>query len=944
MESYDHKKIEKKWQDKWEKEKIYNTPQNIKGKENFYTLTEFTYPSGDLHVGHWYAFAVPDIFARFKRMQGYNVLYPTGFDSFGLPAENAAIKRGLDPRKWTYENMDRMRDQIRSMGASFDWSREIVTSDPEYYKWTQWIFTKMLDKGLAYKKKSIVNWDPVDKTVLANEQVLSDGTAERSGAVVEKREIDEWSLKITEYAEELLSGLDDLDWPEQIKEQQRNWIGKSEGAELEFKVGETDEKIKVFTTRPDTLMGTTYVVLAPEHQLVQKLLEKVSNKKDIKNYIEEAVKKSELERQTDRKEKTGIELQGMKAIHPISGEELPIFIADYVLASYGTGAVMAVPAHDERDFEFATKFNLPIQEVVIPSVTDTKNPPQEGKKDTRRNIILAVVYDPKEEKYLCLKWKKQPWTTFITGGIDDEEDAMKAAEREIEEETGYKNVRFVRSLGNTESKFFAAHKGVNRQVHNQSFLFELVDTEQNEISEEEKEQYDISWLSSDEIEKTHIQHAEFDIIWQRIQDEKTTAYTGHGVLVNSGEFDGLDSQEAKKVITEKAGGKLTTTFRLRDWSVGRQRYWGTPIPVVFNPEGQAHAVPEEHLPWTLPDDVDFTPTGEAPLAKSEELKKRTEDIFGKGWIPEVETMDTFIDSSWYFLRYLDHKNEKELVSKEAQKDWMPIDQYFGGSEHTTLHLLYSRFFQKVLFDLGVVKDKEPYKRRLNRGLIMGPDGQKMSKSKGNVINPDEVVENVGTDVVRAYLAFIGPFNEPGHYPWDPNGVVGIRRFLERVVSLKDKIQDETSKETEKLLHKTIQKVGADYEQFKFNTAISALMIFVNAIDKEGITLEQYKTLLQLLAPITPHITEELWEAVGEKESIHLTDWPPYDEALIVDEKATLAIQINGKVRGDIEVKTDASEEIIKEKITQSEELKKWLEDGYEIKKIVPNRLVSIVVK
>jgi len=828
------------------------------------------------------------------------------------------------------------------MGASFDWSREVVTSDPEYYKWTQWIFTQMVEKDLAYKATTKVNWCSSCKTVLANEQVVS-GLCERCDTEVEIREQEQWMLKITEYAEQLLDDLDDLDWPEQIKEMQRNWIGKSSGAEIDFKAKDSEEKIKVFTTRPDTLYGATYVVLAPEHPLLKTLKESVSNWTDVEKYIATAEKKSELERQTDQKEKTGVHLEDITVINPVSDESLPVFVSDYVLGSYGTGAVMAVPAHDERDFEFATKFNLPIKQVVVPHYVDHTNPHQEGKDVLERKALIAVVFDPKEEKYLCLKWKNQPWTTFVTGGIDEGEDPVEAAKREILEETGYSDIELSHQAGTTRSDFFAAHKDVNRVAYNDIIFLTLKSDTKEEVAEEELEQHEAVWLTEEEILRAGFQHAEFEYVWQRRKGHE--AYTGHGFLRNSGEFNNTPSEEAKEKITKKSGGEMKTTYRLRDWSVGRQRYWGTPIPVVFDPEGKAYAVSEEHLPWTLPDDVDFTPTGEAPLAKSQELKKRTTDLFGEGWTPEVETMDTFIDSSWYFLRYLDPRNTKELCSKNIQKNWMPIDQYFGGSEHTTLHLLYSRFFQKVLADIGVATEREPYKRRMNRGLILGADGKKMSKSKGNVVDPDEVVGNVGADAVRTYLAFMGPYGEAGSYPWDMDGVVGMRRFLERVVSLQEKITDtDVSEEVEKLLHKTIQKTTHDIENFKFNTAISALMIFLNEAEKKQLSKEHYKTFLKLLSPIAPHIAEELWESLGELTSVHLEEWPLFDESKIIEEAASIAVQVNGKVRATIEVPTDASQEEIQTKIDETDELTNWLEGGYEIKKIVPNRLISLVTK
>lgn len=764
MKEYNHKEIEKKWQSEWEKNQIYKTEDNVAGKENYYTLVEFSYPSGDLHVGHWYAFAVTDIFARFKRMKGYNVLFPMGFDAFGLPAENAAIKDGADPKKWTYERMEKMRNQLRSMGAMFDWSREVVTCDPDYYKWTQWMFNQFLKNNLAYRATTKVNWCPKDQTILANEQVVG-GCCDRCGTEVIQKEQPQWMLSITKYADRLIDDLDRLNWPHSIKEAQKNWIGRSEGSEIEFDLKNINQKIKIFTTRADTIFGVTYLVLAPEHEIISSLKYEISNIDEVEKYITDAKNKSELDRQ-QLKEKTGVELKGIKAINPANNEEIPVWVADYVLSGYGTGAVMAVPAHDERDRDFAQKYDLPI----------------------------------------------------------------------------------------VDKPFVGA-----------------------------------------------------------------------------------------KEITEKLGGKVVKNYRLRDWGISRQRYWGVPIPIVYDPEGKAHPIPDEHLPWLLPTDVDYKPDGTAPLARSKEFIERTEKIFGKGWKPEVETMDTFVDSSWYFYRYLDNKNKKEFASIEKMKEWMPIDMYMGGAEHTTMHLLYSRFWTKALYDLGLVKEDEAYKVRRNRGLILGPDGNKMSKSKGNVINPDEVVDRLGSDTVRMYLAFMGPYGVTENYPWNPNGVVGVRRFLERVFKFKEKIS--AKPEANLSIDKTIKGIQEDMEEIKLNTAISKMMILLNAWDKaESISMKDFKTFLQLLAPFAPHITEELWHELGETESIHLSAWPKYDESKIEDSEAIIGVQINGKVRGEIKISKDTEEAGALEMALKNESVSKWI-DGKEIKKViyVAGRILNIIV-
>ncbi|MFA6278950.1 MAG: leucine--tRNA ligase, partial [Candidatus Paceibacterota bacterium] len=634
--AYDHHAIEKKAQEKWAALDLYTADLSDESKEPYYLLTEFPYPSGDLHIGHWYAFAVTDIYARMLRARGKNVLFPIGFDAFGLPAENAAIKHGEDPKEWTYKNMERMREQLASMGASFDWSKEVVTCEPSYYQRTQWLFVKLFEHGLAEHREAAVKWCPKDQTVLANEQVV-DGCCERCGTAVEEKRLTQWFLKITQYAERLLVGLDTLPWREEIKDAQRAWIGKSEGAYLNFEVRTSDvlnaqgtsdvQYIKVFTTRPDTVFGATYLVLAPEHSLIDGLRKSIMNKGEVDEYVEATKKKTERER-SEHKEKTGVKLEGISAINPATKEEIPIYIADYVLGSYGTGAIMAVPAHDDRDNEFAKKFDLPIVGVISP--------------------------------------------------------ANATVDRAAEIEHLYNTTDFVK-----DAPIFNA-----------------------------------------------------------------------GILVNSGEFTGRNSEEAQWDIVAAVGGEKATQYRLRDWLVSRQRYWGCPIPIVYDPEGKPHAIPAEHLPWLLPTDADFTPTGKAPLASSKELQERVTRIFGEGWTPEYDTLDTFVDSSWYFLRYLDPKDSQSFSDAALMKKWLPINRYSGGSEHTTMHVLYARFFMKALYDLALVPAEEPFSERFNRGLIMGPDGQKMSKSKGNVINPDDFVQKYGADAVRIYLAFIGPYNEP----------------------------------------------------------------------------------------------------------------------------------------------------------------------------------------
>ncbi len=816
---FDNKAIEKKWQEIWKESGIYDIGERDTSKEKEYVLVELPYPSGNLHIGHWHAFAVPDIYIRHGRMMGKQMIYPMGFDAFGLPAENAAIKNNVNPKEWTEGNIEYMKEQLGSMGTSFSWDKTTATTNPDYYKWTQWMFTQFFEKEIAYRGSGIVNWCPHDNTVIANEQVLTDGTCERCGNEIEKKEMPQWMLKITDYADRLIDDLETVNWPDNIKESQRRWIGRSEGAEITFKLS-TGDDVTVFTTRPDTLFGATYMVLAPEHALIEHNKGALSNWDEVVAYIGNTKKKAEQDRLDDTKEKTGVRLEGITAVNPASGEEIPVFIADYVLAGYGTGAIMAVPAHDERDYAFATKFGIEKINVVAPLVISYSSSHKIGERPN------------------------------VTEKLSERSAAISAG----------------------------------------------------------------------------------DVVTTEL-----------GTVTNSREFDGMSSEEAKTAITQKVGGKMTNTYRLRDWSVGRQRYWGVPIPIVYDPEGKAHPVPKEHLPWLLPEDVDFRPTGVPPLAKSEELKKRTEEIFGIGWTPEVETLDTFVDSSWYFLRYIDNQNEDMFASPEAQKDWMPIDLYFGGAEHTTMHLLYSRFWQKALFDMGLVTESEPYTKRINRGLILGPDGNKMSKSKGNVIDPDDHVQRVGADSVKMYLAFMGPYAETANYPWDMGGIAGIRRFLERVNGLSEHITDSEPEEVTKQLHKTILKLSKDIPEFKFNTAISALMIFVNLVEKQNITQESYEIFLKLLAPFAPHLAEELNEATGKSVSIHLDSFPEADLNLATDNEVTIGVQINGKMRGSITLAVDTDEDGAMKAVAADSVLSE--KSKGEIRKIiyVPGKILNIIL-
>ncbi len=815
MNRYDHKEIEPKWQKKWEKEKVFEA-SDTSTKPKFYALIEFPFPSGQgMHNGHLRSNTAMDIICRKRRAEGYNVLYPIGWDAFGLPTENYAIKTGKQPSVVTKENTDTFRRQLKSAGFSFDWSREIDTTDPAYYKWTQWIFLQFFKQNLAYKKKMSINWCPKDKIGLANEEVVN-GLCERCGTPVEKRDKEQWMLAITKYADRLSRDLDTVDYLENIKTQQRNWIGRSEGSEFKFKVEGAGE-IKVFTTRADTIFGVTYVVLAPEHPLVDKFIQQIVNAGEVEAYVKKAKAKTEIDRTTEGKEKTGVELKGVKAINPVNGERVSVWVADYVLGGYGTGAVMAVPAHDERDFAFAHKYNLPIKEVI---------------KGEKKN--------PKKTEYF----------------LED------------------------------------------------------------------------------------------------------------GILINSGKFDGMKSEEARQKITTDFG-EAKVTYKLKDWIFSRQRYWGEPIPLVYcencAQKGNGWiAVPEADLPVTLPEVKNYQPTntGESPLSNIKEWVNTKCPACGGPAKRETDTMPNWAGSSWYYLRYVDPKNSKEFASQKLLKKWTPVDWYNGGMEHTTLHLLYSRFWHKFLFDLGLVPTSEPYSKRTAHGLILAADGEKMSKSRGNVVNPDEFITTYGADALRLYEMFMGPFDQP--VSWNDDGIVGTFRFLERVWRLQEKVvsekfvdkikniagkKEKNTPKIETLLHRTIAKVTNDIEDMHFNTAISAMMILTNEFEKlDSIEIEWYKILIQLLAPFAPHIAEELWTVLKNKGFVHQSAWPKSDSTKMENKQIVMIVQVNGKVRSQFEANVGISENEAKNKAISDTNAKKYI-DGKQIKRVifVPNKLINIVV-
>ena len=793
---YSFKEIEKKWQEKWKEE---SSSQDFSKSDNkYYCLTMFSYPSGDkLHIGHWYNYGPTDTLARYKKMCGFDVFQPQGFDAFGLPAENFAIKNNVHPAVSTQKNIETMRSQLDSIGAMYDWENIVVTCEKEYYKWTQWLFLELFKNNLAYRKRATVNWDPVDQTVLANEQVLSDGTSERSGGLVEQKPLEQWFFKITNYAEELLN-FDGLNWPKKTVLMQNNWIGKSKGASINFKVDGHSDLIEVFTTRPDTLYGATYMVVSPEHPIVEKITSD-ENRQEVDNYIKESSRKSDLQRTDLNKDKTGV-FTGAYALNPMNNKKIPIWIGDYVLITYGTGAIMSVPGHDERDFEFAKKYSLEITQVVDGEGADVEN----------------------------------------------------------------------------------------------------------------------------------------------------AAFGEDGVVINSDIINGLTTKEAKvkmiSYIEENNLGSGKTNYKLKDWLISRQRYWGTPIPIVYDPDGNAHPIPEEHLPWTLPDDAEYKPKGTSPLGTSKELIKRTESIFGEGWRPEIDTMDTFVCSSWYYLRYLDNLNSEKPFNSSTINKMMPVDMYIGGAEHATMHLLYARFVTKALRDIGHLDFDEPFKRLYHQGTIT-KDGAKMSKSKGNTVSPDVFIDQYGSDVFRCYLMFMGPYDEGGD--WNDKGITGIARFLNKIWNILNLETDNLETKSDTIVHKTLKSVTYDLDNFKFNTAISRMMEMANELNSSDTLSESSKIIInKILAPFAPHLSEEAWRSIlNNKNSVFLSKWPKHDPEKIKEDTVKIAIQINGKLRGSIEIDKGTDKADVLKASKDIENVQKYLDEGEIIKEIyIENKIINYVIK
>ena len=967
MRRYNPKVIEPKWQKIWEETKLYEV-NTRKADKKFYIIPMLPYTSGDLHIGHWYNFGPTDTVARWRQMLGHTVLQHHGCESFGLPGENAAIKNKIPPAEWTRNNIANMTKQLKAVGASYDWTKFITTSDSDYYKWTQWLFLKLYEKGLAYRAKAWVNWCPKDQTVLANEQVITVNginVCERDGTPVVQKELEQWFFKITDYAERLLKDLEQMDWPERVKTMQANWIGKSQGALIKFQTSNSKDQIEVFTTRPDTIFGATYMVLAPEHPLVSKLTVN-SEQLTVNSYVEQASHKTELERKADEKNKTGV-FSGNYAINPATKTKIPIWIADYVLMSYGTGAIMAVPAHDERDWQFAHKYELPIKLVIEPTFIQTSEPgaAKEELPFVEREAITAIVKHWSEDKYLGLKWKNVAWGTWITGGVEKGQTPEQAAIAEIIEETGYKNPVLKQTLSRAHSQFYHAPKKENRFAHFHNMYFELKDSERRETTKDEQARHEVVWLSKTEVAK-FLTADSHQYIWSELQNGQQP-YMGEGVMANSGKYDGMGSAEAREKITadllKKDAAKEQTNYRLRDWLISRQRYWGAPIPIVYCDKCSTQPLPEKDLPVLLPENVEFTPTGQSPLLKDEKFVNTTCPKCGGPAKRETDTMDTFVDSSWYFLRYPNPNHDKGPYNPPIINQWGPVDHYIGGIEHAILHLLYARFVTMFLHDHHGLAFEEPFKRLSNQGIILGPDGHKMSKSRGNVINPDQQVNDYGADSLRLYLMFMGPYDQGG--PYSMGGIAGTRRFLDRLWTLVGEFLDskpatsghntELEVQVQRAVDKATKKVTQDLETLGFNTAVAAMMECVNDLYKlktdknfglaKDVWRQALEKLILLVAPFAPHIAEELWAELGHKTSVHLSPWPTWDEALVKEDLITLAVQINGKVRAEISLPADLTEAAAIEAAKSEPKVAELLK-GKQLKRaiFVPGRLVSLVVQ
>lgn len=931
--------IEKKWQNYWDEHKSFKAMDGSK-KSPYYILVEFPYPSGSgLHVGHVRSYTAQDAIARMKRMQGVNVLFPMGWDAFGAPAEQYAIKNHIHPKEAVKENIKTFKRQMKTLGFSFDWDREFSTTDPEYYKWTQWQFLQFYKHNMAYKATVPVNWCPNCKTVLSNEDAAG-GVCERCGTEVVQKNKSQWMLRMSDYAEDLLTGLEDTHFAPKVKLGQINWIGKSIGAEVDFKIDGHDEAFTVFTTRCDTLFGATYCVLAPEHVLVDKITTE-EHKNEVAKYKEACALKNEMERTELNKEKTGV-FTGAYAINPVNNTKIPIYISDYVLASYGTGAIMAVPAHDERDYEFARKFNIPIIQ-VLEEVTGT---PHEN--ETKKNSIVAIVYDEENNKYLTINWHELGGRLFIGGTIKEGETALECAKREILEETGYTDIELMHELPKINHHYYAYNKDKYFNIESTGFCFKLKSSKKEQQQLDEDEKFSVEWVD----QKT---------ILNEITDglhKKTFEYAnapgameGDGIHINSDFLNGLNKEDGIHKMLEylerNACGKKKINYKMRDWIFSRQRFWGEPIPMIYCESCGWVPMNESDLPLLLPDVAEYEPTdnGESPLAKIEDWVNTTCPKCGAPAKRETDTMPNWAGSSWYFLRFMDPHNDHEFASMENMKYWNKVNWYNGGMEHTARHLLYARFWVQFLYNIGLVPNKEMIDTRVSHGMVLGSDNQKMSKSKGNVINPDDIVHEFGADTLRVYEMFMGDYEQDS--PWSTDSLKGCKRFIDKVIRLKEKVVDKENYSDclEIIINKSIKKVEYDLTHLGYNTAVSTLMILANKYDElDHITKKDYQVLLTLLNPIAPHITEELNESLGYKP-ICESSWPEYDETKTIDEEITIGIQVNGKLRGEITITKDDSEEVIRNKALANENVLKHIE-GKEIVKVivVKGKIVNIVIK
>jgi len=923
---YNPAEIEPKWQKRWEEDGLYNADID-ETKPKFYALTMLPYPSGDLHIGHWYAMTPSDARARYMRMRGFNVMFPMGFDAFGLPAENAAIKNNIHPKEWTYTNIVRMREQLRSMGAMYDWRREAISSDPEYYHWSQWFFNKLHENDLAYRKMSPVDWCPHCNTTLAREQVWGeDRHCERCGTPVIKKDLEQWFFRTTSYAEELLD-FSSIDWPDRVVTLQTNWIGRSEGAEVHFTadspdLSEEEARITVFTTRPDTLWGATFMVLAPEHPLVEKIT--TANQKEmLDEYVHQAIRQTDIQRESAEKEKTGV-FTGGYAINPVNGERIPIWIADYVLMTYGTGAIMAVPAHDERDFEFALKFGLPILPVIDRPDGLTKSFAPAG--TVKPGFVQALeelgISSEADEKGL-----------YVTIPVDKVDQYLEVI-------PGYLQEGAWNEIVGT-GWYFIFNDGVVE--------WDSLESEERILAHCKKLEPQVADVRT-----------LMEMLWEVGFYRDALYHHEYGTMIHSSEFSGTPGdvavQKVNEWLEEYGLGKAAVNYRLRDWLISRQRYWGAPIPIVYCPEHGAVRVPDEQLPVLLPDDVEWLPTGESPLKLHPTWKHTTCPICNEPAVRETDTMDTFMCSSWYHLRYLSPDYDRGPFDPAEYDYWMPVDIYTGGIEHATMHLIYTRFFHKAGRDMGIMQGPEPMMQLRNQGIILGEDSEKMSKSRGNVIAPDELVARYGADTVRAYLMFFARWDLGG--PWNSSGIEGTVRWIRRIWNLfrepgqNGNPSDETARDLRRKVHQTLRQVTHDFETFEFNTIISALMELLNEMQKasengavgSAAWDEAVDIYLRMLAPVAPHVAEEIWVDLDKPYSIHMQSWPEVDETAAAEEQITLVVQVNGKVRDRISVPVDIGEEEAKALALSSAAIAKYVDDKKPRKVIlVPGKLVNIVV-